>query len=549
MNGGFDWPAVVFSSDVDWASEACIKDAYQFAQERDVKPCFFVTHESKVLRKLDDANAVELGLHPNFLPGSTHGADHDEVIETLKRIAPGACGFRSHCFVDSTPITRRFKTEGLTWDSNLCLHLQDGIVPMRHCSGLTRLPVFWADDVHMTLHPQTWSVDAVIAHFLAPGLKILDVHPIHLALNTPDMNFYNEHKHRAESLASDEILAHRYAGKGTRTFLDGLIARLQDAGVRFYTFEEVLALGGGVAATALETADTGRNDDLNAEDHARYWSMSMDERQTMLRDMYNKRDPLDPYATSRDHNQRELEIMAITDALPEPPLDAIVDLGCGNGYTMLEIAKGLNGAAITGVDFADKLIDGAQQMAVDCREDLKSQLHFICGDAIEFTRGLASGSTDCVITERFLLNLPDEKAQRNEIREIFRVLRPGGRLLMCEGSREGFLALNRLRVSIGLEAIAETSADNVSSMRFDDSAIETFVADEVGFEMIAKSGFSTFFTISRALYPRLISPQRPEFGARINTLARAIQAHAPMLPGIGSNVLWVLEKPLATGAA
>ena len=119
---------------------------------------------------------------------------------------------------------------------------------------------------------------------------------------------------------------------------------------------------------------------------------------------------------------------------------------------------------------------------------------------------------------------------------------------MCEGSRDGFLALNQLRTSIGLEEIAETSAENVSSKRFDDRAIEKFVTDEVGFEVIAKLGFSTFFAISRVLYPRLVSPQPPRFDARINTLAREIQEHSPMEPGLGSNVLWVLQKPLDTAA-
>ena len=544
MNGAFDWPVLIFSSDTDWASEACIEDAYQFISKHSIKPCFFVTHQSAVLQSLENAAAVELGLHPNFLPGSDHGEDQDEVIETVRGFAPRAGGFRSHCFVDSTFITRKFKAEGLTWDSNLCLYLQEGIVPMRHCSGLTRVPVFWADDVHMSLDPDEWSVDALIDHFLSPGLKVIDVHPVHLALNTPDLNFYNQHKHRVNSLSADELVDLRHPGAGTRTFLDDLIARLREADVRMQTFEEVLAFGTPSNSVERDAVQSGRNDNLSAKDHTRYWAMSADERQTMLRDMYNQRDPLDPYATSRDQNQRDLEITVITEALPEPPIDVVVDLGCGNGYTLLSIAKSVNGSKFIGVDFANKLIEGAKQMAIELRDELKSQPQFICGDAIEFTRGLDSASTDCVITERFLLNLLDVEAQEAEIKDIYRVLRPGGRLLMCEGSREGFLALNRLRTSIGLEEIAETSVENVSSVRFNDAEIESFVTDEVGFEMIEKSGFSVFFAISRALYPRLIRPHAPRFAARINVLARELQEHSPMQPGLGSNVLWVLQKPL-----
>ena len=539
MADAFDWPAVVFSADIDWASEACIEDTFRFAHARDIKPCFFVTHDSAILNTLAVDDAVELGMHPNFLPGSTHGEDQNSVIETVMQLAPRARGFRSHCFVDSTPITRAFKSAGLTWDSNLCLYLQHGLVPMRHCSGLIRLPVFWADDVHMSLNPDMWEVDAFIEDFLSPGLKILDVHPIHLALNTPNLAYYDEHKRRSKAISMSEIRELRYAGQGTRTFLDELLARLSAADVRVYTFEEVISRGD----YRVETAQIGRNDNLSIDDHKRYWSLSVDERQSTLRNMYNRRNPLDPYATSRDHNQRELEIGAIFRALPDPPLNTIMDLGCGNGHTLLSIVKSIDEVKAIGVDFSDQLIGGARQLAIQLEDQLKTQPEFICDDAIAFTEGISSDSIDCVITERFLLNLPDEQAQHAEILEIYRILRPAGRLLMCEGSRDGFFALNHLRASMGLKEIAETSADNLSSIRFDDREIERFVTEEAGFELVGKLGFSTYFAISRALYPRLISPQPPKFGARINTLAREIQEQLPLQPGLGSNVLWVLQKP------
>ena len=117
---------------------------------------------------------------------------------------------------------------------------------------------------------------------------------------------------------------------------------------------------------------------------------------------------------------------------------------------------------------------------------------------------------------------------------------------MCEGSLDGFHALNRLRASVGLAEIAETSTENVSSRRFVDAEIEHFVVGDVGFELLDKLGFSTFFAVSRALYPKLIEPQKPRFEAHINTIARQILESIPMSPGLGSNVLWVLEKSVAT---
>ena len=393
----------------------------------------------------------------------------------------------------------------------------------------------------MMLASDDWNVETIFKHFLTPGLKILDIHPIHLALNSCNHEFYLRHKSRTASLSSEDIQSVRHRGPGTRTFVAEIIGRLRDADVRFYTFEQILGLSSDPEHKAGAVA--GRSDSISSADHQRYWSLSPSERQEILKGLYNKRDSRDPYATSRDHNQRELEIDAILRSLPQGRLDKVVDLGCGNGYTLISLAKSIDAEKLIGVDFAEQLIDGARELAAGMSGELKSPPEFICGDALAYTRSLESNSVDCVITERFLLNLPDQKTQNDEIREIFRTLRPGGRLLMCEGSLEGFNALNDLRSAMQLPIIPETSADNLSSLRFNDEVIERFVTEDVGFEDLGKLGFSIFFSISRGLYPKLIAPQKPQFDARINSIAREIQQMLPMTPGIGSNVLWVLRKP------
>jgi hypothetical protein len=146
-----------------------------------------------------------------------------------------------------------------------------------------------------------------------------------------------------------------------------------------------------------------------------------------------------------------------------------------------------------------------------------------------------------VLTERFILNLPTVDVQKSTIADIYRVLAPGGLFLMCEGSMEGLRGLNALRTGLGLDEILPSSADNLSSLRFEDEEIEAF-AEETGFELLAKEGFSFFFAVSRALHPAMIKPRKPEFRARINDLARQLQEMMDPEPGVGSNVLWVLRK-------
>jgi ubiquinone/menaquinone biosynthesis C-methylase UbiE len=276
------------------------------------------------------------------------------------------------------------------------------------------------------------------------------------------------------------------------------------------------------------------------DEYQRYSAMTDEEKQEFLRLEYEERDATDPYATSRDYNARELEIVAIKKALVAP--GRVLDLGCGNGYTLLALGTELEGFDLMGIDFSPNLIDGAQRLLEVRRGDLKSVPRFVEGDAIAHLAQTPDGSVDYVITERFIQNMPTHDVQLEVLREIHRVLAPRGRLLMCEGSDTGFAALNDIRSTLGLSVIPSTSAENVSAIRFDDAEIERYATAELGFELVEKNGFSTFFLIARVLHPLLVAPESPRFDAPINEFARRIQEHAPMLPGFGSNNLWVLER-------
>jgi ubiquinone/menaquinone biosynthesis C-methylase UbiE len=275
-------------------------------------------------------------------------------------------------------------------------------------------------------------------------------------------------------------------------------------------------------------------------EYERYSSMTAEEKQEFLRLEYEERDATDLYATSRDYNARELEILAIKRALAGP--GRVLDLGCGNGYTLLALGSELGGFELTGIDFSPNLIEGARRLREMRRDELESVPQFVEGDAIDHLAQTAEASLDYVITERFIQNMPGREVQLQVMDEIHRVLRPGGRLLMCEGSATGFEALNRVRAALGLSMIPATSAENVSAIRFEDAEIERYAVNKLGFELVEKHGFSTFFLIARVLHPLLVAPDSPRFDAPINDFARQIQEHAPMAPGFGSNHLWVLEK-------
>lgn len=292
-------------------------------------------------------------------------------------------------------------------------------------------------------------------------------------------------------------------------------------------------------STTPDISEAGRHTVHSEDEYKRYQSLSDREKQEFLKRTYEQRDALDPYATSRDTQVRDLEIAAFRRGFSAP--GRVLDVGCGNGFTLLTLGETLEGFDLTGVDFVEKLVHGAVQLRDKRRSLLRSVPEFVCADAIEYLKARESSSIDYVITARFLQNMPSVRVQRDLISEIYRILTPGGRFLMCEGSQDGFDALNDVRHSVGLDRIPSTSAENVSALRFNDAEIEAHASD-VGFSVQSKLGFAQFFLMARVLHPLLVQPERPRFDARINELAKEIQMRVPFAPGYGSNTLWVLEK-------
>lgn len=217
-----DGPVFAFTADLDWASESCIETLLDRFAERDVVPTLFVTHDSPACRGAAAAGRAHLALHPNFLPGSSHGVSPEEVVAHVARFAPEARGSRSHAYADSTPIARALAAHGLIYDSSPMLALQPHLRPLRHWTGLVRLPVFWEDDVHW-LTENSWDFTLFRDAFVSPGLKVVDVHPFIQMLNIPDEAFYLRVKPLIGSLGRETARPLRHDGAGAATFLDALL--------------------------------------------------------------------------------------------------------------------------------------------------------------------------------------------------------------------------------------------------------------------------------------------------------------------------------------
>jgi len=223
-------PAFCFTTDIEWAPEWAIEDLFRLADRYEVRLTPFLTHRSAYLwrRLAGSPEAAGAGVHPNFLPGSSHGESVGVVIDHVTALWPSSRSFRAHCFYDETRMNRQMADRGFRYDSNLCAFLQPGLVPLRTATPIIRFPVFWEDDVHSAAG-LPWSVAAIESELRSPGLKIFNLHPARVALNVPDEAFHESRRPLAEASAPDAARdpeprwaeqAHR--GPGTRTYLEEL---------------------------------------------------------------------------------------------------------------------------------------------------------------------------------------------------------------------------------------------------------------------------------------------------------------------------------------
>jgi Polysaccharide deacetylase len=240
-----------FTSDMEWTPDWAIAEMLALFDRYEVPLTPFVTHESQVIkdRYTPEDMQQRVGLHPNFLPGSSHGNTTDEVIDSVRRFWPAARGFRSHSFFDHTHITAAFVQRGFKYDSNLCLFLEPECRPLRHASGLLRFPVFWEDDIHFGKQ-LPFELATIRSHLDRPGMKVFNVHPLLVALNVPTADYYQSSTPLYRSFDPETWRKSVFNGAGVHTFLEELLQYVKTHDVRLAYLDHLFCEVTGESETA-----------------------------------------------------------------------------------------------------------------------------------------------------------------------------------------------------------------------------------------------------------------------------------------------------------
>ena len=105
---------------------------------------------------------------------------------------------------------------------------------------------------------------------------------------------------------------------------------------------------------------------------------------------------------------------------------------------------------------------------------------------------------DFVISQRFLINLPDWVLQQEVLLDLMSRLKPGGKLLMLEGSQQENDALNEFRAAVGLKPILE----RWHNVFFDDDLLIGFMQRN-NFSLVEQDGLGAYFVLTRGVRPML----------------------------------------------
>jgi hypothetical protein len=218
INDDKTWKEAVFITlDMDWANDAVMNYVLDLIENAGVNCTIFVTHETSAIERMKKMNNVELGIHPNFnflLQGDQRfGKTAYEVVNYFKEIVPEAVSARSHSITQGSIIYDAYIKNGIQFDCNSFIpsYTKIKLRPWKEDYDLIKVPYCWADDLHMEIK-DGFEIDSLLKR---KGLKVLDIHPIHIYLNTEMNKRYNKARPYLDNLQKlQDFVNHETFGTG-----------------------------------------------------------------------------------------------------------------------------------------------------------------------------------------------------------------------------------------------------------------------------------------------------------------------------------------------
>lgn len=224
---------------------------------------------------------------------------------------------------------------------------------------------------------------------------------------------------------------------------------------------------------------------------------------------WNTNAKLKKLAGSKDYNAKIIEIKTLSNFFYKNI--RVLEFGCGNGYTTLQMAKRFN-ARIDACDYSPEMILEAKKLQKN--KKLSKRVNFFLADIKKKLK--INPIYDLVFTERMLINLDSWASQKKSIIKLINCLKPKGTLVLMENSATGLKKINDYRSILGLKKIKAPW----HNLYLDDNKMLNFKIRNCKLTQIIPYS-STYYFLSRVVNAWLANEKgiEPNYNAKINKLA------------------------------
>jgi ubiquinone/menaquinone biosynthesis C-methylase UbiE len=140
-----------------------------------------------------------------------------------------------------------------------------------------------------------------------------------------------------------------------------------------------------------------------------------------------------------------------------PADQRVLDIGCGTGLFAVRVLQHFREARVWGFDLSSKMLERGCDTFQTCPHN-DGRLHLVRGDSERLP--FRDNTFDVITCSHSFHHYPD---QANAVAEMHRVLRPGGRLMIVDGDRDGWWGWLIFDVIVTL---AEGAVHHCSQERF-----------------------------------------------------------------------------------
>lgn len=242
---------------------------------------------------------------------------------------------------------------------------------------------------------------------------------------------------------------------------------------------------------------------------------------------------LDDNTTACDYQLRDLEIELGLESMRDG--DTVLDVGCGLGVALRRYASERSIAAY-GIDYSGNMIEGAKRRLAEDAPELKIAFREASVTELPFEDDVF----DVVTSHRCLMALLDWQLQQDALREVHRVLKPGGTLVLMEGTFDGLERLNFFRRQFGLAEIEAGGRDRLFTLKFHERELLDFT--DPLFERTRIQRFGMYYFLTRIVQPLLVAPDPPRYDHPLNAVAKTLARAVPDFEHMGQLTGFVLRK-------